>query len=162
MFRSKGIRKASLARLSFCAVVLLPAFYGSLAAYGLGPNALLNGQSKGMEHQPATQAELALAARLDKDLQRVDAWSAARWRIVDDLINEHLSLAQAADAMRDLAARVREPHPEIWRVIYPGSSDSATYARQLIDHVRARLQDQPTKAAHVLARLQPQGLALAR
>ena len=150
-----------LGRVSLCAAVVVPAFYGSLAVYGLGPRALIPGPHEVMAQQPATQEQRTRAAQLDADLERVDAWSSARWRIVDDLIDQHLSLRQAADAMRDLGARVREPRPEVRRATYPGSSDRASYARQLIDHVQARLCSQPHKAARVLARLQPELRALA-
>ena len=154
--------RGRLLRLSVCAAVLLPAFYGSLVVYGLGPSALVNGQGEEMERQPATEAQRALAARLDEDIQRVDAWSAGRWRIVDELTGERLNLRQAVDAVRELGKTAPEPYPDIRRAAYAGPNEEASYARQLLDHVQTRLRGQPDKAARVLARLQPEHVALAR
>ena len=172
MFISKWIRKANpqpgrgargrLLRLAVCAVILVPAFYGVLAVYGLGPSAVINDRTEVMERQPATQAVHAAAARLDEEIQRVDAWSAARWRIVDELIGARLSLRQAVDAIRELEKTVPEPYPDIRRAAYAGPSEEASYAKQLLDHIQTRLRGHPDKAARVLARLQPERLALAR
>jgi hypothetical protein len=73
--------------------------------------------------------------------------------LAGQLIEGRTTLAETAARFRDIDAT----HPsslEIVRETYPGRGDGECYCRNVIDHIRSRLHDDPSLADEVTARLE--------
>jgi hypothetical protein len=96
--------------------------------------------------------------RLEAKRKEVFRRIAARERVLTAVIDDRLTLCEAAAHFRVLDAKVvrQEWFREFMRHSYPGRSDDERLCHRVIAYVQESLKDRPRKAALVTKRLQTQ------
>lgn len=96
--------------------------------------------------------------RLEAKRKEVFRRIAARERVLTAVIDDRLTLCEAAAHFRVLDAKVvtQEWFREFMRQSYPGRSDDERLCHRVIAYVQDSLKDRPRKAASVTKRLQAQ------
>jgi hypothetical protein len=105
--------------------------------------------------------ELAFGRLLEKERATVLARTEAKHEMLMDLIDERLTLVETATRYQELDQGLNERQLERLRVIWPGSCQVERYCHQLIQVAEWELDEQPEKAAAVVARLKAEFLAAA-
>jgi hypothetical protein len=114
----------------------------------LGKGWLVPGESR------ALQDEVRRGRRLDAQLQEMWEVLAAKQRLVADVIAGRLTLDQAAERCRELNHQKTVFCEHVHSHAFPGRTEHQRHAREVIELVRAALEDQPEGAAAVLSRLE--------
>jgi hypothetical protein len=91
---------------------------------------------------------------MERQLQAVVHRLAAKQRIAQEVINEHLTLLQAAERFLDLNEANPDFNWEAFRRAYPASSDEESCCRQVIRVVAGLLHNEPSRAQAVQERLE--------
>jgi hypothetical protein len=97
--------------------------------------------------------ELEFGRRLDEISASLMASEELKQLILQDLIHERLTLVETAQRFRGLDRVRLHGQPNRFCRVWPGSSESERYCRQIIHAVHWELHEQPSTAGAVLGRL---------
>jgi hypothetical protein len=106
--------------------------------------------------KPSRPPEDTTKTNLTRVLARVEV----KRILVAELIARRLTLAEAADRLRELDEAIPLPTGEILRALYPNCCQAEVYCRSLINLVESELVERPALSEATVARLEVELQAL--
>jgi hypothetical protein len=100
-----------------------------------------------------TRDESQLSQRLEKECGSITSCNLEKMAVVDELLSNEISLAQAAARFQLLDSRLPSRDEARFRAVYLGNTQEERYCRQVIAFVASRHGGSPAKLEMALADL---------